>query len=487
MACAVGVEKILVGLAMGCVTRWFGCGAICAAVLAMNTVAAAADAPPSVVENPSAPAKVPVLLQLLLTVDGRPRDPVNSLKLYSARLDSPDPPRLLSPTIVAGARGDGAVWVRLAFEPGSHFLLVLPPGLSQNPPAVAYHAPSARYGRLVRYGTESLRGAIWQASIGGFVYTGSAPDHFRPLEGFLLQVPRAAGAVYGGTLTILCTDGAGLLRDLIRVCSDISVSDRHAEAPAVAGDTEAVSNPVTPYGMPLAVLDLRGEGLIIEGVHKASAVTAADRGAMPLAVPPRVMAPGPAANLFNLLMLGGKLSADAANSRFAGAQAEAWRPCLHELANESAAEGFEALILEGAGRARQAAWEADRDRGSVPTRPGMIDFNLAIELTPQQLQMASCRDAEHFCLEMAMRVTVRDLAAGRPIFDAVTVYADDLNADDPLRAARRQLQLRTEERPAAKTRHAWCGKDRLEQFRTEIGKASEAIVRNALRRMQGPW
>jgi hypothetical protein len=47
--------------------------------------------------------------------------------------------------------------------------------------------------------------------------------------------------------------------------------------------------------------------------------------------------------------------------------------------------------------------------------------------------------------------------------------------------------LRTRERPVAKTQDAWCGTDRLQQFRTEIGRASEAIVRSALRHMQGPW
>ncbi|MBK6862412.1 MAG: hypothetical protein IPG91_02025 [Ideonella sp.] len=434
------------------------------------------------------PVSVPVLLQLSLTVDGKPRDALAALKLYSARLDSTDPPVLLSPTVVGAAGGEAAVWVRLALEPGSHFLLVLPPGLDQNPPAVAYHAPSARFGRLVRHGPESLRGATRAAPQSFFVYAAAAPHSFEPLEGFLLRVPPDAASVYGGTLSIACTGGADESHDLIRVCSDISVSDRRTELPSVApGEAAQQFSPVTPYDMPLVALDLRGEGLITGVVPKAFAVTAANRQPAPAPMPPYVAAPGPAAAVFNLLMLGGKLGADAANSRAAAAQAEAWRPCLAELATEPAAEEFGNAVREGAGRACRRPGEADRGRGPVPTQADQIDFNIAVEFAPQQLQVVACRDAEHFCLEMAMRVAVIDLAGKRQMFDAVILYVNDLTADDPGLVSRRLLQLRADERPVAKTQDAWCGKDRLQQFGTEIGRASEAIVRSALRHMQGPW
>jgi hypothetical protein len=463
-------------------------GALGGIALTLATVTAATEPPERGAESPVAAAPVPVLLQLSLTVDGKPRDALAAVKLYAAPLDSQDAPRLLSPTIVAALGSDAAVWVRLAFEPGSHFVLVLPPGLDQNPPAIAYHVPTARFGRLVRHGPESQRGATWREPLHMVVYPGAAPDSFEPLEGFLLRVPPDAGPVYGGTLSIACTGGGGESHDLIRVCSDISVSDRRAELPGVApGEAAPQFSPVTPYDMPLAALDLRGEGLITEHVHKAAAVTAANRAPAPAPMPPYVAAPGAAAAVFNLLMLGGKLGADAANSRAAAAQAEAWRPCLAELATEPAAGEFDAAMREGAGRALQAAGEADRSRGPIPTQAGALDFNLAVEFAPQQLQVVACRDAEHFCLEMAMRVAVNDLAGKRPMFDAVFLYGNALPADDPALVTRRLLQLRTDERPVAKTQDAWCGKDGQQQFRTEIGRASEAIVRSALQRMQGPW
>lgn len=460
--------------------RWFvGCGCIAAFMLAVGARAAESAA------RPVEPVRV--LLQLSLTVDGKLRDGAASLMLYTARLDAPELPRPLRPQALPGPAG-AAGWVRIEMAPGAHFLLVLPPGMDQNPPAVAYHAPSARYGRLLRYGADSLRGASWQPETGGFVYAGAAPDHFRALEGFLLRVPGDAASVYAGSVAVTCSNGAGLFGTLIRACSEVSVADHRGEIPALALDTPMPASLITPYGMPLEAVDLRGDGVIAGVVHPAAAVTATSRGAMPGRAPPLAIGPGPAVGVFNLLMLAGKLAADAAGSRDAAARAQAWQPCLEDLAAESAPAADENAIVDAVERARQSAWTSDRDRGPLPAAaPGETGFHLGIELTPQRLEMVPCRDADHACLEMAMRVSVVDLIRQRLLFDAVLVRGDSVAGANPRLAARRLLELPADQRPAAKSMAQWCGADRVAQFRAEIGQASEAIVRSALRRMQGPW
>jgi len=97
------------------------------------------------------------------------------------------------------------------------------------------------------------------------VLRGAAPADFVPIGGFLLHVPEGRQIVYAGTLRISCTS-RGLLGDLIRECSDTSVSDETAAARSVLGalrakDADVHASLLSRYGYPTAPLDVGGIGL----------------------------------------------------------------------------------------------------------------------------------------------------------------------------------------------------------------------------------
>ena len=128
------------------VDRTKGWTAFVAATLLTGSCVAPRTAESGALESLSGDAESMVMLRLEASVDGKarnPLDPLSGFKLLLAPLDGVDtPPRvqkLLSPT--RQSRNEG--WIHFTLPPGDYFLLAVPPGRDQNPPAVVYHLDSA--------------------------------------------------------------------------------------------------------------------------------------------------------------------------------------------------------------------------------------------------------------------------------------------------------------------------------------------------------
>jgi hypothetical protein len=414
----------------------------------------------------------------------------NNVRVYLANLDRQDPvlplPRL--DALPGAAREDG--WASIALAPGTYFLLVLPPGTDQDPPVVSYHAASARYGRLVNYTWQLGRGGAWNANAQVHVLRGAAPADFVPIGGFLLHVPESQPIVYAGTLRISCTS-RGLLGDLIRECSDTSVSDETAAARSVAGalrakDSDVHASLLSPYGSPTAPLDVRGTGLELLAVSPLKEGLGIDSSAPPVESPLVIGAPGTAMLVFNLFSIAGHSASVAASKQEAETRAAQWRPCIDRLAQEARSLDVMALASPAIASAlaplravapptamRIDPWAAEELR---------IDYVLATRLDLQQLRLRECVARDTLCLELAMRVRFANLQSRESVLDAELVYANAWPPSDMTQTSHRLYQIPAAAPSECRPIETWCGENGVALLRQEVATGVEAIMGTAVRR-----
>lgn len=484
--------------------RWCGLTRAAAAILSVAALVGCAmqsTAEPQPAKPPpkAGPEKVSVLYRVDLRIDGKQVSPWarrqaipfrNNVRIYVANFDRHEPVRLIShPEPISGALGEGG-WATLALEPGSYFFLVLPPGTSQARPAVAFHAATARFGRLLNT-AEPGHGGVWDATAQIHVLRGAAPSDFEPIAGFLLRVPEKRRLVYAGTLRITCREERRHFDYLIGVCSDIGVSDETAAAQAAAGalDVGAANLQVSllsRYGSPTAPLDVTGTVLEIVAVPPLKDESRIDF-TPPAEGPPFVVGgSSPALNVLNLLSVLGHSSAVAASQMEAQAQAEKWRPCAERLARETRSIDFMALVSRASAsalaplRARTSSGTAV-PRASASGEP-RVDYILSITASPRQLRLRQCVSRTTFCLELAMRIEITDMALRREIFDAELVYTNAWPPSNMQETSYRLYQIPAGAPSECRTLESWCGGAGAEMLRQEVATAIRAIVRTAVQR-----
>jgi hypothetical protein len=492
---------------LGAIVRQRGWAALVAATVAVaGLVGCATD---SAVESRSAgpspeasTERVRVLYRVDLQFDGKPASPWeriqplpfgNNVRLYLANIDAHEPVRAIAHhEPLPGAAGDQG-WASLALKPGTYFVLVLPPGASQDPPVVSYHAATARFGRLVNYKWQLGRGGVWDGTANIHVLRGAAPDDFMPITGFLLRVPDKQPLVYAGTLRIACTV-RGVLGDLIRECSDTSVSDESAAARLAARalgaqEPDLHRSLLSGYGRPTTPLDVGGSGLELLAVPPLKDETGIDFS-IPAAAPPFVVGgSSPAILVFNLLSIAGHSVGVAASQEEARALAGTWRPCVERLARETRSLDLMALV-SGASESALAPLRASAAaRTAAPAVSGSgeprIEHALAISASPRQLRLRECLTRNTFCLELAMRVTFTNLQPRRDVFDAELVYTNAWPPSDLRQTSYRLYQLPVDARSQCRTLETWCGEGGSDLLRTEAAAGINAILRAAVERSTG--
>jgi hypothetical protein len=412
----------------------------------------------------------------------------NSLRLYLADIDQQEAVHRVRPLEpLPGAAGTQG-WISLALAPGTYFLLIVPPGMEQGPPAAAYHLAGARFGRLRTSESRPSPGAVWDFALEGFVYRGAAPPDFEPIEGFLLRVPAEQAIVYAGSLRVACTSGGGLFGNRINECSDTSVADETPAAQSAAkalhgGQGSMHVSLVSRYGHPMAPLDIRGSGLEVIAVAPLP-----DGGGVDFALgtgqtTPLLIGPHPGVVVFNLLSLVGREAASAAARSEAQRQMKAWGPCIDGLAQGVRSLDLMALVSSAKSTAL-APLRSSAPGPPMPSDAGMVaaprfDYGLGLNATPHYLRLRECSPRGAFCLELAMRIHLRDIAAQRDIFDAVVVYSA---VWPPADAQQAPYLIAAVARAECKTLETWCGPDGLELLRRDAAAGVDAIVSTAVER-----
>ncbi len=428
-----------------------------------------------------------VVLQIRSRTDGKLDRAKRSAQLpvYLARIDSQQSPAVLGPhTGCAASAAEG--WLCLKLTPGTYYLLALPPGLDQNPPAVVFHAPSARYGRLIRYRLQPGRGGSWSAGAGLFVLAGARPDDFRELSGFWFVVPPRTPLVWLGSIEVSCTTGKGLFGNLIDSCSDFSVSSADDEAARVAAAADPAGGPVrpsrlVPNGMPAPEASARLRGPLALTVAAPGALGPAAFGGAAPSVVPLIHGATAEIGLFNLLALAtGELSRSAARAD-AKRGAQQLQPCVDALSTQlqvvDTAALFSAAIAAGLRAGGLQVEQTHSDRPVVEAAPA-----LTLTATTQRIALRQCGGPDSFCLELETRLRLLASASGEVLYDSTLLYSGDLPPVEPSQAGARLYQRLLEKRSVAAQRSDWCGDAGMglvqERIRDGAGEMAAQLLRD---------
>ena len=393
-----------------------------------------------------------VLLQFSAVVDGkqtagiRGGDSNRQLRFYLARLDDLDAPKQVTPAAPSEAAGNEG-WRYLVLPPGAYYLLVMPPGVDQNPPAVAYDTGSGRYGRLTHYEFKPGRGGFFSPELRVFVFRDSRPADFQELEGFWFQVPGDAQLVYLGSATVNCKGGRGLFGSLIDNCSDYALTldaqaGRDVAASLLPG-LDVAPLALVPYGKPRAGVSVPQVSTLAVTSRTSSGLAPAFTGAE-LTPSLTIFGTDKVFVLFNLLSAGGRALGRAAEEQRAEQRAADIQPCIDRLAEAitgapPAAE-FASILAAGS-----STGVAGQDAG----------HRLAVSVPILRLRQSG--QPQDLALELGMEVRLEDTQSGRLDYYSLLLYGPDVPSQNP-HARLSPLYMRiVSERAPTHPKAEWCG------------------------------
>lgn len=390
----------------------------------------------------------------------------------------PDIAAMRSPSPEALAQG----WHYTILEPGSYYFLVYPPGMQQNPPALAFHLDSGRYGRLANKKLRVRRDAFWSAGLQRYVIKGPRPPDFEPVSGFHVYVGTGEAVVYAGSLTLDCGTIPGVFGRLTDDCDALQVIDESAEAINVAAEAFGDAGTVTTrlmsrYGEPGNALGrARLQPMAIHAGAAGDAPSAKFAGAeaAPTFLLPGGSIPGgtgQAIGVFNVVVLLAQLAEASAQDEEAKKRAEAASPCLEGLAAQislkDAASGLESAL-------RQSLRDKDLAGILDDTSVSGSSARSKAEVTLLGAGLRECAERATFCLEVSAQIRVVDMETSAPLYHAIMVYSNDYRSD-PLQAPYRLYQVRVPPDSPCRDLSSYCSEGGAELVRREINAGIKAI------------
>jgi len=433
------------------------------------------------------------LFRITASIDGQPVSPLgggdsnNALRIYLASLDDMGAPTRVTPASFSeGMAVEG--WHYLMLPPGVYYLLVLPPGVEQNPPAVAYHAASARYGRLTQYRFDPGRGGFWSPELMAYVFAGQPPADFQALQGFWFQVPESGRVVYLGSLSIACRSGRGLFGTLIDSCNDFDLANdpqlaAQAAATALPGVSVAAL-PLVSYGRPQPGTHLAELGAMNVVAPVPAKVEAAFTGAVlaPWGVVHSTGQPR-AIGVYNLMAIGFELATRAGADARAEARVAEVRPCIERLTASVGTIDYASRFiapLKQAAQSQGVTLELDVGRQSADATPGKgARDRLATSVPIIRLRESGL--SNDLALELALEVRIEAGGNRNVRYYSVLYSAPELPIQSPL-APRSPLYARfVPERPTPRPVAEWCGADGAVLLEKEISAALSRIAVQVVR------
>lgn len=436
-----------------------------------------------------------VLLQIKTIIDGKATSPLDSgdsnksLRFYLASLSDPKGPQRtqpISPSEAAAAEG----WRQMLLPPGTYFMLTLPPGVEQNPPAVAFHLPSARFGRLTEYKFEPGRGGFWSPELMAFVLTGAAPQGFREVPGFWFQVPEGKPVVYIGTLSTVCTGGRGLFGSLIDSCSDYAITldqnaARNVGATALPWSQGVDTEPLVLYGKARDSVHLRDRGAISVAMTDSPALDASYIGARisPWGV---IHGTGRAIGIYNLLAIVSKAATEAAARQQADQRTMEVQGCIQKLSVSLQAVDYATQFAS-------ALAESARSRGTV------IDLNgkratgtlgqeggepLRLTISVPILRLRESIEPQYLGLELGLHVSLKAGDSRRVAYDSLLLYAEGFPAQNPLTQISRLYERLVPERAQPRHIFEWCSSNGEALLRDEIRSGLNYLAAQLVRDLE---
>lgn len=436
-----------------------------------------------------------VLFQIKTIIDEKAVSPLDagdsnrSLRIYLANLSERTAPQPISATSPSGAAAVEG-WRYQLLPPGTYYLLVLPPGVEQNPPATAFHAPIAKFGRLTQYKFEPGRGGSWSPNLKGFTFPGAAPPDFREVPGFWFEMPKEKSVVYLGTLSISCVAGRGLFGDLVGSCSDyeITVNSQAAERLAAAEfpglgavDVEALAL----YGKTRDRKALRERGSINVVVPTSTKLGVAYTGAQ--MSPWGVVHGAPqTVGVFNLLAILGEVASRASAEEEAGQRAAAARPCIQQLAKTVPGINYAGQFTSAfsqAARARGSVLEISNERELATSgQPDRARYQLVI--AAPLLQLRESAKPKHLSLELGLHVRLENSETKSVAYESLLVYGEAFPNQFPFAQGSRLYERLLPERSQPRPTSVWCGANGAALLQKEIRTGLEQIAAQIARDLE---
>lgn len=439
------------------------------------------------VETEAGGGRAAVLLNLRGSIDGkavtRIGSPVsnNVFAVYLANVDELSAPEMARPYRL-DKRAAAAGWYAWQLRPGLYHLLILPPGLGQNPPAAAYHAPSGRFGRLTRYEFKPGRGAFWSPELSMYVLDGPAPADFEPLHGFVFQVPSGQGVVYLGSLSNSCKAGRGLFGGLIDSCGDFELADDTAGAQQLASQAfpglTVEARPMMRYGEPAPQLRL-GDLAATSVSSEAPASVAAGVGGTALGPWATVHGAGQVFMVYNLLAATFEMAKSAQEERQAEEAAARLAPCMQRLGASMDPAGYQAALLQALEQAAGAQGVAMPLPGEGETDAAEPGYRLTAR-TPV-LRLVASGGPESLALGLVVDLRLYGNADRGLRYASLLSSGPESSARTPFIDGSPLYLRPVERRPPARAVAEWCGDGGPALLAEDIESGLRAIAEQFVR------
>lgn len=470
--------------------------ALFAAAMVASCLAASRPAQSRADEAIWADGKSVVLLRLEVTVDGKGRNALNPLSgfhLLLADLGSTQPPSAVKPLRSPSKAARQAGWVYVSLEPGDYFLLAVPPGRDQNPPAVVYDLESARYGTLTNTSI-SAREAFWNAARVEFLLNGPRPADFEEVRGFWFQVPGAGQTLYAGTLSLQCTGFRGVLGRLISHCAPIGVVDESARAeallatlPGAQGGLASMS--LVPYG---ELAPWVSQSRLVPLTLQATSVTDVDPGA---AVPRKsqgVLASGgmAAGGVFTLVVAAAQGVHSVSQRAEADRKNEALAPCMSRLTQRMTelriAATFEAALADALRRHGVAGGQAVPAGAEPADTVSDSPAGSLLSAHVSNVTLKECRQRDAFCVEVELQARLAQAGTGATLYAATLRHTSADVSTDPAARNEGMASLPASKSSACRAIGDYCDSDEGSAlFEAELHQALAALADSVALRLAG--
>ena len=456
-------------------------------IQAPDAGASPATQPVRTAETEASGERAAVLLNLRGSIDGKAVTKIDSpvsnnvFAVYLASLDELSVPESVKPYRLDKRTG-AAGWHAWLLRPGLYHLLILPPGLGQNPPAAAYHAPSGRFGRLTQYEFKPGRGAFWSPELSMYVLDGPAPADFEPLHGFVFQVSSGQGVVYLGSLSVSCKAGRGLFGGLIDSCGDFELADDMAGAQQLASQAfpglAVETRPMMRYGEPapgLRLADLAATRVFSE----APANVAAGVGGTALDPWATVHGVGQVFMVYNLLAATFEMAESAREERQAEEAAARLAPCMKRLGASMDPAGYQTALVQALEQAAGAQGVAMQLLGEGEAHA--MESGHRLTARAPILRLVAGGGPESLALDLVIDLRIYDNIDRRLRYVSLLSSGPELSARTPF-IDRSPLYLRPVERhPPARAIAEWCGEGGPALLAEDIESGLRAIAEQFVR------
>ena len=438
-----------------------------------------------------------VLLQIRSMIDGKiDRAVVDSnrnIRLYIANVDKRQPPERLTALKTPSKESAADGWAYLTLPPGTYYLLILPPGVEQNPPAAAFHAASARYGRLAQYKFEPGRGGFWSPNSAAFILPGARPEDFREIPGYWFAVPPKRPVIYLGSISVNCSSGKGLFGDLIDTCSDFSLSSASDDAARMARVAfpnlgSVHESTMVPYGKPAKLArPLFGMPIAFSAVPP-SRFSPAEFLASPASPTGVVHSVSREISIFNLLALAaGEISRSTARTEAQRRSLEI-QPCVEKLSRQLQAldvAGLFSRAIAGALQSGGVRLHIDGQGRPVPPATGdQLPYSLTA--TTERVLLRECGNPAELCLELGMRLRVLEQSSGNIVYDSTLLYSNDFLPLDPLQHGSHLYERLAGRRSPCVHLGSWCGDGGAAMLQEQLNTGAMEIAAQFIRDISLP-